>query len=82
MMICSMPEGEELILTNGLLWRHLLQETHDLQWVGHPGIERMLALLFHRYNWPKMEEDVETYVKTCLLCQLDKLGKKTKAGLS
>ncbi|KAL0362191.1 UNVERIFIED_CONTAM: Transposon Ty3-I Gag-Pol polyprotein [Sesamum calycinum] len=39
----------------------LLRETHDPQWVGHPGINRMLALLARRYYWPKIDEDVEAY---------------------
>ncbi|KAK4381451.1 hypothetical protein Sango_2966700 [Sesamum angolense] len=46
----------------GTLRRRLLRETHDLQWDGHPGIDRMVALLARRYYWLRMEEDVEAYV--------------------
>ncbi|KAL0328234.1 UNVERIFIED_CONTAM: Transposon Ty3-G Gag-Pol polyprotein [Sesamum calycinum] len=41
----------------------------------------MIALLARRYYWPKMEEDVEAYVRTCLVCQLDKVERKKEAGL-
>lgn len=59
----------------------LLRETHDPQWVGHPGQQRMMALLSRSYVWPKMEEDVEAYVKTCMVCQLDKTERKKAARL-
>ena len=56
----------------GGLRRELLKETHDTQWAGHPGRERMYALLSHFYYWPNMEDEIEAYVKTCGICQLDK----------
>ena len=33
------------------------------------GKDRMYALLSRSYYWPKMELDIEFYVKTCLVCQ-------------
>ena len=65
----------------GALRRELLRETHDPQWAGHPGVERMIALLSRTYFWPKMEEDIELYVRTCLTCQVDKTERKKQAGL-
>lgn len=67
--------------SGGGLRRQIMHETHDTKWAGHPGIERMLALLSRSYYWPKMENDVEAYVKSCLVCQVDKLEKKSEAGL-
>ncbi|KAL0386154.1 UNVERIFIED_CONTAM: hypothetical protein Sradi_3009700 [Sesamum radiatum] len=66
-------KGGWAFVPTGPLRRRLLRETHDPEWAGHPGIERMLALLGRRYYWPRMEEDVEAYVRTCLVCQLDKV---------
>ncbi|KAK4382366.1 hypothetical protein Sango_2878300 [Sesamum angolense] len=71
----------QVFVPMGTLRRRLLRETHDLQWDGHPGIDRMVALLARRYYWPRMEEDVEAYVRTCLVCQLDKVERKEEAGL-
>ncbi|KAK4381521.1 Transposon Ty3-I Gag-Pol polyprotein [Sesamum angolense] len=65
-------KGGRVFVPTGTLRRRLLRETHDPQWAGHPGIDRMIALLGRRYYWPRMEEDVEAYVRTCLVCQLDK----------
>lgn len=65
----------------GGLRQTLLRETHDAQWAGHPGRQRMLALLARAYYWPKMEDDIEAYVKTCLVCQQDKTERKKEAGL-
>ena len=58
-----------------------MKETHDTQWVGHLGKERMYALLSCSYYWPKMELDIELYVKTCLVCQQDKGLTQREAGL-
>ncbi|KAL0313604.1 UNVERIFIED_CONTAM: Transposon Ty3-G Gag-Pol polyprotein [Sesamum radiatum] len=65
----------------GPLRRRLLRETHDPEWAGHPGIDRMLALLGRRYYWLRMEEDVEAYVRTCLVCQLNKVERKKEVRL-
>ncbi|KAL0444796.1 UNVERIFIED_CONTAM: hypothetical protein Slati_2202300 [Sesamum latifolium] len=47
----------------------------------HPDIDRILALLARRYYWSRIEEDVEACVRTCLVCQLDKVEKNKKVGL-
>ena len=39
-------------------------------------MKRMMALVLRHYFWPKMEEDIELYVRTCLVCQLDKTERK------
>ncbi|KAL5775969.1 hypothetical protein ACOSP7_013526 [Xanthoceras sorbifolium] len=75
-------KGSRLYVPNGGgLKQEILKETHDPQWAGHPGVERMVALLSRSYYWPKLCEDVEAYVKTCLVCQLDKTERREQAGL-
>ena len=59
----------------------MLKETHDTKWAGHLREERTLALLSRSFHWPKMKEDVEAYVKTCHVCQVDKTERKKEAGL-
>ncbi|KAE8712759.1 hypothetical protein F3Y22_tig00110229pilonHSYRG00017 [Hibiscus syriacus] len=54
---------------------------HDSQWVGHPGMNQTLALLAEHYYWLHMGDDVEAYVKTCLVCQHDKIDMKKPVGL-
>ncbi|KAL0302206.1 UNVERIFIED_CONTAM: hypothetical protein Sangu_3114400 [Sesamum angustifolium] len=67
--------------TNGDVAPSFVEGTHDPQWAGHPGTNRMVALLARQYYWPRMEEDVEAYVRTCLVCQLDKEDRKKEARL-
>ena len=56
-------KGSRLFVPNaGGLRQQLLKETHDPQWSGHPGVERMIALLSKSYYWPKIVEDVEMHV--------------------
>ena len=65
--------GGKLYVPSGKICRELTKETHNPQWVEHPGKKRMYALLSRSYYWPKMELVIELYVKTChLLCQQDK----------
>ncbi|KAE8689123.1 hypothetical protein F3Y22_tig00110943pilonHSYRG00133 [Hibiscus syriacus] len=65
----------------GKLRKELMKECHDSKWVGHPGVDRTLALLSKQYYWPHIAEDVQAYVKTCLVCQQDKIEAKKPAGL-
>ena len=43
--------------------------------------ERTLALLARSFHWPKMKEDVQAYVKTCHVCQVDRTKRKKEVGL-
>ena len=63
------------------LIQELLKEIHDTKWAGHLEEERTLALLARSFHWSKMKEDVQAYVKTCHVCQVDKTKRKKKAGL-
>lgn len=42
----------------------ILNELHD----GHPGIQRMKLLARMKCYWPKMCNDIESYVRTCNEC--------------
>jgi len=63
------------------LRREVMKECHDSKWAGHPGIHRTLALVGNSYYWHHMKDDVEAYVKTCLVCQQDKIEQGAPAGL-
>ncbi|GJY53363.1 putative nucleotidyltransferase, ribonuclease H [Tanacetum coccineum] len=75
-------KGDRLYVPKwGDLRRVILKECHDSKWAGHPGIKRMLALVEGTYYWPRMEDNVETFVRTCLICQQDKIEQKKSGGL-
>ncbi|KAE8674455.1 cytochrome P450 78A7-like [Hibiscus syriacus] len=59
-------------LPHDLLRKELMKKCHDSKWAGHPGVDRTLALLSEQYYWPHMAEDVQAYMKTCLVCQFSK----------
>ena len=40
-----------------------------------------MALLARSYYWLKMVDDVQAYVRSCLVCQLDKIERKKSTGL-
>lgn len=60
----------------GGLRKELLWETYDTKWAGHLGKERTLALLSKPYYLSKMEENVQAYEKSYLVCQLNKTKRK------
>ena len=51
----------------GSLRKKIIKECHDSKWAGHPGVRRTIALVEETYYWPHIEEDIEAYVKTCLV---------------
>ena len=63
------------------LRRTLIKEGHDTARAGHPGQKRTLALIEAYYCWPRMRDDIEAYVRTCLICQQDKVKMKAPGGL-
>ncbi|KAL2248200.1 UNVERIFIED_CONTAM: Transposon Tf2-11 polyprotein [Sesamum indicum] len=64
----------------GDLRKSLISECQDTLWAGHQGEERTYALVQRAYYWPQMRDDVETYVRTCLICQQDKTDHQKKAA--
>ena len=54
---------------------------HDTKWTGHLGEERTLALLARSFHWPKMKEDMQAYVQSCHVYQVDKIEWKKEADL-
>lgn len=50
----------------------ILKENHDSPIAGHPGINRMFSRIKQTYYWKSMRADIERYVKSCKLCQVNK----------
>ena len=52
-------------------WRHLkrdiLKEYQNSRYAGHPDTYRTLSLVRERYYWPRLRDDVDEYVRTCLM---------------
>jgi hypothetical protein len=50
----------------------LIREAHDPPYSGHFGSKRTLETLTLSYWWPGMRDEVKSYIKNCLRCQMDK----------
>ncbi|XP_012832304.1 PREDICTED: uncharacterized protein LOC105953208 [Erythranthe guttata] len=75
-------KGQRLFVPKwGSLRKDLIKECHDTKWAGHPGQMRTMTLLETAYFWPHMRDGVDACVKTCLVCQQDKVESKQPAGL-
>ncbi|GJR39353.1 RNA-directed DNA polymerase, eukaryota [Tanacetum coccineum] len=75
-------KGDRLYVPKwGNLRRVILKECPNSKWVGHPRIMRTLALVEGTYYWPRMGDDVETFMRTSLIFQQDKIEQQKSGGL-
>ncbi len=49
------------------LRRDIIKESHDSRWAGHPGVARTSALVSSAYYWPHMEDEIEAFMRMCLV---------------
>src|SRR6266540_2377815 len=47
----------------------ILSLAHEHPLSGHFGLEATLSKLKERYYWPKMKDDIKSYIQTCDQCQ-------------
>lgn len=50
----------------------LIRDLHDQPLLGHTSSEKTMERVRTRYHFPKLQETVEKYVKSCLSCQMRK----------
>ncbi|SJL18406.1 uncharacterized protein ARMOST_21995 [Armillaria ostoyae] len=58
----------------------IIAQSHDHITAGHPGIAKTRELVQREYWWPKIQKDVETYVKGCETCQRTKSNTQAKTA--
>lgn len=66
---------------NGKLRNEIMKKCHDSRWASYSGIHCTLVLFEYCYYWPHMGDNVESYVKTCPVCQQDKIELKILVDL-
>jgi len=59
----------------------ILKEFHDFLVGGHASIKRTLARIAAQYFWKGMAQDVQQYVKNCIICQQAKYSTHPPTGL-
>ncbi len=62
--------------------RHsFLHDAHDAPFSGHQGKHTTMDVLARHVWWPRMAADVDSYVRACHSCQLNKPSSLVPAGL-
>jgi hypothetical protein len=59
----------------------LLKEIHDAPTGGHLGVEKTMYRLGKLFWWPRMREEVQEYIGSCIACQSNKANNRAPAGL-
>ena len=48
---------------------NIIREKHCSGLRGHFGIEKTIDMVKRSYYWPKMNNEVKKFIKTCTICQ-------------
>ena len=59
----------------------ILQECHDTALSGHLGKDKTSEQVKRRFYWPKMDDDILQYVRSCDACQRNKPSQQSPMGL-
>ena len=60
--------------------QEIISELHGAPYSGHLGQDKTLALVKRSYYWPKMKEEVFSFVQRCDECQRSKIVNKLPQG--
>ena len=65
----------------GDIRKMVLNETHDVPYVGHSSYQKIVAAVRKQYYWPGMKNDVAEYIARCMKCQKVKFKDRHPMGL-
>ncbi len=71
-------EGQLVITGDVKEQKKIVKEFHNPPMARHPGIVWTKDLIMQAYWWPKLQKDVEEYVKGCAQCQANKINMHTQ----
>jgi len=63
------------------LRRTIMEAEHDSKIAGHFGTYKTIGRVMANFYWPKMDENISQYVRSCTVCQLNKVIRHEKFGL-
>jgi len=74
---------DELLYRKGMLWvpenkrliKAILESEHDTKAAGHMGQDKTIELIRRNFWWPKMNEPIIDFVRSCLECQCNKASR-------
>jgi transposase InsO family protein len=78
-----------LVYRKGMLWipdnkdliQKILESEHDTKVAGHMGQDKTIELIRRNFWWPKMDERIIDYVRSCIQCQRNKVARHQPYGL-
>ena len=59
----------KLCVTKGLRQK-VMTESHAPPYSGHRGIEATVRALESFFYWPRLRQDVDSFVRDCIICQI------------
>ena len=74
-------KGQWYVPGNKELNNKILKAEHDSRVAGHFGQFKTLERIKANFYWPKMDQEVEEYVRSCDSCQQNKATRHKKYGL-
>jgi hypothetical protein len=67
-------KGRLVVPDDNELKRKVLQQFHDHQLAGHPGIANTIIAVTREFWWPEVRKFATAYVQGCATCQSTKAG--------
>jgi hypothetical protein len=74
-------ENRWVIPDDSALKLRILRENHDSKVAGHFGQFKTSERMKQNFFWPKMDQEVRDYVRSCDICQRDKVSRHKRYGL-
>eukprot|EP01050_Picozoa_sp_SAG11_P005729 SAG11_NODE_414_length_9684_cov_7.947522_1_plen_2392_part_00 len=81
-----MHQGRELLCVPNIVKDNIpvrfdiISIFHDPPWSGHRGVQYTYQALRRRFYWPGMRTNVEKFVSTCVICQMNKKNRRKPQG--
>jgi len=78
----------DLLYGRNLLWvpkglvQRIMESEHDTKVARHIGQDKTIELIRRNFWWPKMNERIIDFVRSCLECQQNKVSRHQLYGLS
>jgi len=79
---------KDILYQRNLLWvpkglvQRIMESEHDTKVAGHMGQDKTIELIRRNFWWPKMNERIIDFVRSCPECQQNKASRHQPYGLS
>lgn len=70
-----------VVVSNGADIKNFFKLYHCSSLGGHLGIDKMKKTIAQFYTWTNMNEDIEHYVRNCVICEKTKVIQNTKVPM-